>query len=637
MTILKLALRNVKTGINHYLSLILSLAFTVLVLFNFQNMIYSSTFAVLGTQNKEYIELLIQMVSFVLGCFMFFFIWYSTNVFLTRRKKEIGIYVFMGLSNDRIAKLYFLETVFAGLSALILGLLLGVLSCGLFQMILLAISDLTVEIRFRPAGKPAAVTAGIYGAIYLLFAVKGYLQIVRSNVLTMLSAARQNEYVRQKQRTLLIKAVFGVIVLFYGYFLAVKEDRTGKLGNAFLAVILVTAGVYLLFGGLLPLLFQAAARNKRFLYQNQRILWINSMVFRMKKNYRTYAMVCVLLLCSVTALATSFAMKSRYDNIIQFEQTYTFQLLTPRADLKEQAAAVIESQAELAVSSQIPILCIDNSVMNSGEYRVNYAVLSYRYLQKLAQETGMELPFAKPGEDQVIKLSRLYLLSMITDRTEITVQINGKIYPQIDDSTVPYMGYLQELMSFYLVSDQTYEELCPLGEEVYACNYRIASPDDFEAAKAALDQFIQTLPEKDTTSRVAIDPKNNDLDWIKVMYSMCIFMFLVFVLASGSIMFMKIYNDAFEEKERMKVMLSMGIDHTALQRSVRAELAATYGIPFVVMGISSCFSVDALAKMMYTRLTGVNLVSVAVVLLILGVWYAVSVYVYEKNACLACL
>ena len=71
--------------------------------------------------------------------------------------------------------MYLIESAFTGLSVLLLGLELGALSGGLFQMILLA--------------------------IYLFFAGKGYVSIVRSSVLNLISAARQSEYVREKRDT----------------------------------------------------------------------------------------------------------------------------------------------------------------------------------------------------------------------------------------------------------------------------------------------------------------------------------------------------------------------------------------------------------------------------------------------------
>lgn len=631
MRMMNLAFLNFKNGFKNYLSLVISLAFTILVLFNFQNIIYSGAFEVLGTRNKEYIDIIIQMISFILGCFMFFFIWYATNVFLTRRKKEIGIYVFMGLSNEQIGKMYFIETVLIGLSALFLGLIFGTLSTGLFQMILLLISDVTVDIQFRPKIRPIVITTLIYLAIYLIFVVKGYLGIVRSSVLNMISAAKQNEYVKQNQILLFLKSVLGLGILCTGYYLAVKEGRSNVMGNAFTAVVLVTIGVYLLFGGLLPFAFQALSRKKIFLYQKQRILWINNVIFRMKKNYRTYAMVCILMLCSVTALATGFAMRNRYDNILQFENTYTFQLLSSQNDLDAHAREAIEKNNEIVFSSQIPISSLDSSYINSGTYYNRYAILSYSRLKLLAEETNMEFSFEEPSDDETISISHLYLASLITERTNIKVDIAGKTYSQIDDVTIPYLGYLQESIRFFVVNDREYERLCPLGEELYTFNYRVKNLELFFQTRDNLDSMIKELKDEDI-GRVAIDPASNELDWVKVLHSICIFMFFVFILASGSIMFMKLYHDAFEERERYLVIMKMGVDQQILKKSISIELATAYGMTFLVMGISSYFSVGALAKMMYTNLGIVNIISVIIVLVILLVWYFLSVRAFMRNA-----
>ena len=631
MGMIRLAILNFKSGFKNYLSLVMSLAFTVLVFLDFQNILYSDAFEVLGTRNWEYVKLLIQTTSFVLGCFMVFFIWYSTNVFLTRRKKEIGIYVFMGLSNQKIGRLYLIEITLIGFSALGMGLVLGMLVSGLFQMILLAISDLTVEIRFRPALRPVLVTGAVYLAIYMVFAGKGYVNIVRSSVLGMISAAKQNEYVRQKYQILLRKAVLGIGILAYGYGLAMKEGSVSVIGNVFAAVILVTVGVYLLFGGMIPLIFQILAGRKSFLYGGGHTLWINSVIFRMKKNYRTYAMVSVLMLCSVTALAMGFAMKGRYENIVQFENTYTFQLLSSRNDLDQQARDLIEKESPIAVSSRIPILSLDQSLVKARENYSKYAFTSYSHLRQLALDTGMELNFSEPGEDEIFKISHLYLLSLITEQDNVKIEINGKAYQQTGDSDVPYLGYLQEYMSFYVLNDKEYEKLRSLGEELMAYNYRIGDQKCFAKIRENLDVLVQST-EENHTARVAIDPESNEIDWIKVLYSICIFMFLVFILASGSILFMKVYNDAFEEKERYRILQKIGTDKKVLRRAAAMELLAAYGVSFLVMGISSLFSVGALGKMMFTNLIGVNLISVLVVFVILAVWYCLSLWAYERNA-----
>lgn len=628
MRMTKLAFLNFKNSFKSYLSLIVSLAFTVLVFLNFQNILYSDAFEVLGAENKRNVDILIQVISFVLGCFMFFFIWYSTNVFLTKRKKEIGIYIFMGMTNQKIGKLYMIETALTGLVALILGIVFGMITTQLFQMILLAISDITVEIRFHFVIPPILITVGIYLVIYLVFVLKGYVNIVRSSVLNMISASKQNEYVRQKMGVLIIKAILGVGVLGSGYYLAVKEGGQEVMGNVLAAVILVTAGVYLLFGGLIPLIFQRLAKNKYFLYRKQRNLWVNNVIFRMKKNYRTYAMVCVLSLCSVTALATGFAMKYRYENIVHFRGTYTFQLLSNQTGLDGKARALLDEYGGVTYRSEIPILTLDSSLIE-GLYEQG-AVVPYSGLKRLAEDTGMEFDLKEPAGDEIIKASHLYLLSLMTDRSHVEVTINGKSYNQIKDTNIPYLGYLQESMSFYVVNDEEYEHLLPLGQELYTYNYQIADLERFEEAREALHTLTSNT-EENYTARVAIDPDSSDIDWIKVLYSICIFMFLVFILASGSIMFMKVYNDAFEEKERYLILKKMGFESKILHKSVAREVGMAYGIPFIVMSISSYFSVHALEQMMYTSLMSIQIGSVLIVLIIFVLCYCLSVSMYWRN------
>lgn len=400
MKMTRLALMNLKSSFKSYLSLVISLAFTILILFNFQNIIYSDTFAVLGQRNKEYIDMLVQTISIVLGCFMFFFIWYATNVFLTRRKREIGIYVFMGLSNRKIGGLYMIEISFVGAAAFAMGIGFGVLAAGLFQMIMLAVSDIAADINFQLSFAPIKVTALIFFIMYLIFALKGYWNITHSSVLSMLSAARQNEYVHMKKSGLFIKAVLGIIVLGGGYYLANKDGRYEMMENLIMATILVIVGVYLLFGGLIPLIFQLLVENKYFLYCRQRCLWVNQVIFRMKKNYRTYAIVCILGVCAVTALATGFAMRGRYYGIIDFDNQYTFQLLSNQDDLYEKAAALIQSESEITHQMSLPTLCADDDNL----------VVSYSDVKRIAEQVGITFSLPEPEENEVIELSHLILL-----------------------------------------------------------------------------------------------------------------------------------------------------------------------------------------------------------------------------------
>lgn len=631
MRILNLAIQNMKRSFRNYSSLVFSLSFTIIIFFNFQNLLCSDIFIGLGQHNKDYIEILVQVLSFIMGCFLFFFIWYATNVFLTRRKKEIGIYVFMGLTNQKIGTLYMWEMTIVGLVTLVLGIGLGMITSRLFQMILLAVSEIAVEIGFHFSLQPVLSTAAVYLVIYLLFVGKGYYHIVKSSVLDMVTASRQNEFVKQNPILLVLKALLGTGILAAGYYIAIKDGGYEVFTNVLSAVILVVAGIYLIFGGLMPLLFQGLAARKRFLYHRERILWINNVIFRMKKNYRTYAMVCVLMLCSVTVLATSFAFKNRYKNMINFRNTYTFQLLSNQTGLDERARALIEEDNRIAYGNQIDILQLDASLVSAMFEESGYCFVAYSQLKQAAEEVGLSFELPEPASDEVVNVEQLHMLDLFTDKSNIQVTVNGKTYRQIQQTSVPYLGYLQELLSFYMVNDEEYERLSQLGIQLHTYNYRIEDIYNFEASREKLDVLVSNTDEN-YTGRITIDPYNNDIEWIKVSYSLCIFLFMVFIMASGSILFMKLYNDAFEEKDRFIVLMKMGISKKELRRAVSKQLLAIYAGPFLLMAVSSWFSVHALEKLMVERLLSVNIVSVTVILLFLALCWLISVPVYLKNA-----
>lgn len=621
MRMLRLSFMNFRNGFKSYLSLVLSLSFSILVLYNFQNIIYSEAFAALGQRNKQYIDMLIQTVSVVLVCFLFFFVWYATNVFLTRRKREIGIYIFMGMSNRRIGSLYMIEISFVGITALLAGIGFGMLFAGLFQLVMGAVSDTEIDVRFWGSYKPVVFTAASFLVVYLIFALKGYWNIVRSSVLSMISAARQNEYVHRKSPVLMLKAVLGILVLAAGYVLADRGSNQDLLANALLAVVLVIAGVYLLFGGMIPLVFQALAGRKTFLYSGQRCLWVNQTIFRMRKNYRTYAMVSIIGICSATALATGFAMRERYNNMILFDNQYTFQLLTNQPNLGERAARLIQGEADIACQTSLEALSVDRE----------HLVVAYSDVKRAAQEGGLASIVREPADNETFYLSHQMLLSLIMGNKQIPVTLGDEIFQETEVIRQPYVGYMQKQMGcFYIVSDTAYERLRQKSQTLYIHNYKIADDTDFERARAAIDVLISNTDEN-YTGRVAVNPFDNDLDWVKVLYALCIFMFLVFIVAGGCIMFMKLYNDAFEEKERYLVLKKIGFSSRMLAASIAQELLGAYMLPFVVMTVSAYFSVNALGRMMYTNLFSIYVVSMLVVLAVFALCYILSVAVYRKN------
>lgn len=139
-------------------------------------------------------------------------------------------------------------------------------------------------------------------------------------------------------------------------------------------------------------------------------------------------MVCVLMICAVTALATGVAMNNRYNSIVHFENTYTYQILATSSNLDNEFKQAIEKENDVLYHSYIEILQLPDEATANG---YTTAILNYSQLKKLAQDVNLEFNFKEPKNDEIIDVSKLYLLSVITDEDLSDVKINNKNYHQI--------------------------------------------------------------------------------------------------------------------------------------------------------------------------------------------------------------
>lgn len=630
MSLFKLAYSNFKRSVKNYVALIISLSFSIFTFFNFQNIVFSNAMDILKEKNSDYISIIIQVISIVLVIFVFFFIWYATNVFLAQRKKDIGIFTFMGLDNGKIGKMYVIEVGMIAFLSLIIGLGSGVLFSKLFTMVLLKISDISVDVSFTFSIVPVIMTVALFTSIFAVMIIKGYINILKSSVLEMLSAAKHNELKQERGIWSLLKVIIGLVLISGGYYCALQVGDMSSFIYILYAVVLVIIGIYFLYNGVIPFIIRKLTRNKIFLYQKERALWINNLAFRLKKNYRAYAMVTILMICSVTVLATSFAMKQRYDNISHFRETYTYSVMATKPLDGKEIAEGIKQENEIEYSNEFSYISLNKDIVKTKYIYSQYGIVSYSQLKEAAENANIEFDIPKLNNDQVVNLTRLYLMDISDPADNPKVNISGIDYQIVKDTSTPYLGLLQENINTYVVSDDTYEGLKNDGQEYYLYNYKIKDPYNYLASKDYLDSLLQEGP-TDNVAYLANDPNGGDIAWVRVLYSICIFLFLVFILASGSIIFMKLSNEAFEDKERYIILKKLGISERALVKSIKNEIRFAYYCPFILMLISSYFSVHALANVMKTELYAINIISAIVILVMFYIIYNISVITFKKK------
>ena len=613
MSLFSLAVSNFKRSVREFAMLVLSLSFSVFIFFNFQNVIYSRAMDVLLEFRKDLIDSVIEAASIVFVVFLFFFVWYAANVFLNQRKKEIGIYIFMGLDNKRISKMYALESAMVGMPALFSGILLGLLFSKLFQMLLLKLSEISVDVEFSFSLPPVLNTAGMFVIIYGLMILKGCWTLKNSSVLNLLSGAKQKEIRKENKILTVLRVGLGMAALILGYLAALDTEGYQALIRMVQAVVLVILGVYLLYSGLIPSILRVLTRSKNFLYRRERTLWVNNLAFRIKKNYRTYAMVTILMICSVTVMALSIALKQRYDKAANFDRVYTCQVLNYDGTLDgEEILQGIQKENPVEYWNEYTLLNLPSELFHTKYDQVMYVLVPYSQVKEGAERAGLDFPYKELKDNQAVDLFHEILFSMADVSGNDSVEIGEKTYEEIDITTTPYLGKIQTYAEMYMVSDKTWEELKDQGTEIYAYNYRLENPENIDASKG----YLNNLTKDGMTGVSYTEDTLNEDSYIRVTYSLCLFMFVTLMLAAGSIIFLKIGNENYEDAQRYEILEKIGISRKALGKAVRNEICFAYYCPFLLMTVTSYFSVKALGNIMREDLLWVNLWSALFVLVL---------------------
>ena len=127
----KIAINNVKKSFKDYTIYFLTIAFAVCIFYSFNSIGAQKAVLEMTNSTGDYIDL-IQMFISILSVFVSFIlsglILYANNFLIKKRKKELAIYMTLGMSKGKISKIFISETLIVGVGSLVVGLLLGLLA-----------------------------------------------------------------------------------------------------------------------------------------------------------------------------------------------------------------------------------------------------------------------------------------------------------------------------------------------------------------------------------------------------------------------------------------------------------------------------------------------------------------------------
>ena len=324
----KLALRNVRRSFRDYGVYLLTLTFGVCLFYTF-NSIEGQGAIVYLSQNKnpmvEPILLLIDIFSVFVAVVLACLILYANRFLLRRRKRELGTYLLLGLSQGQVSRLLFLETGLIGLISLAAGLALGVaaslgmsaLTLTMFEMDMSAL----LALNFSPAA--AGKTALYFGIIFLLVMALSGVQVSKSKLIDLIHGERKNEVLKPRPLMVaVVQLVFGVACLAAAYAILLTFGMALAVAVPFLCFPMLglgTLGTLLIFRSLSGFVMKFVQNRPGLYFKNLNVFTLRQWLSKVHTTYLAQTVVCILLLLAIGITASSLGLNSTLNSMTDGE------------------------------------------------------------------------------------------------------------------------------------------------------------------------------------------------------------------------------------------------------------------------------------------------------------------------------
>ena len=192
VTLSELSLRNAKRQARDYLVYFVTVVMAAALLYSFNGLVFSQEIITLS-KGISVLPLMIVLASVVVVCVFGWLVAYATRFMLLRRGRELGLYLLIGLENQQLARLFFLENLAVGGCALVLGTALGGLFYQAFRAIILALFGLPYAFSFGFSLPALGLTVLYFALIYLFALRRSRKYIRRANIHDLIYVDRANE------------------------------------------------------------------------------------------------------------------------------------------------------------------------------------------------------------------------------------------------------------------------------------------------------------------------------------------------------------------------------------------------------------------------------------------------------------
>ncbi|XZH03984.1 FtsX-like permease family protein [Clostridium perfringens] len=669
----KIALNNVRKSFKDYSIYFLTLTLGVCIFYAFNSIGDQKAFLELGKRQAEYIKVLQSLISGIsvfISCVLGGLILYANNFLVKKRKKELGIYMTLGMGKNKISKILTYETALVGIISLVVGLGVGIIvSQGISAFASKLFEVSLSNYKFLLSTDAILKTVLYFGIIFILVMIFNTFVISKYKLIDMLTAAKKNEDIKIKNPILTAIIFFislGLLGVAYKLVIKVGLNPTDRM--FLVSIVLGILGTLLLFFSLAGFVLYVLQRNKNVYLKGLNIFVLRQMNSKINTNFLSMTVICLMLFLTISTLSTGLSFKNALEkgleNTTPFDASATYyidedsKIKTAEESIKElgfkfnpEDKIVSYNEYKLEKTNLESLLNKNAEGKNKKEiveamtYKGTNAISisSYNDIRALSGEKSVSL-----ANNEVLISSNLgeveNTLKNILKNNE-KIEIDGKEYKIANNALIGEGKVIKEAFestgmtnNFFtlIVPDNIVSNLKPIANKINI-NFPKNSNEEERVQKlfneyrdGVVDSSKYGFVNGYTKARIYED--NNGMTNIVLFIG--IYLGVIFLISSTAVLALQQLSEASDSIDRYKSLRRIGVSQKMINKSIFTQVSIYFGLPLVVALVHSIVAikvVNGFLTMFNRPDIGVSSLVTALIMVIVYGGYFYATYTGYKS------
>lgn len=620
----KLALKNVKKSIKNYAVYFLTLSFAVCIFYAFNSV--GAQGKLLATNgDKEIITMMGEVigyisvfVSIVLGCLII----YANNFLIKRRKKELGLYMSLGMQKGKISKMLVLEELIIGAASLVCGIISGIIISQFLALLTVKLFNVT-NVSFSIVISLDAMIKSIvyFGIIFILVMIFNVIIVSKYKLIDLITAHRKNEKIKMKNPIVAgIIFIISIILIGVAYRLVLKVGFNPQDMKFKMSILLGVVGTLLFFYGLTGFIILILSRIKSIYYKKLNVFTVRQMGSKINTNFISMAVISLMLFITISLIAASVGFKTQ--NIGAYTPySATISSMDSTMNLEQALKEENFKMPEGAKLSYISMKTLPNVTYQSefSKYADDTLKSSYLWKSSNGESSGIDFMSLSDynnnlrlegkgavnlGENQILITSD----SNYMDKTlNSFIENDGKIKIGNTEYTLKEKKIISDNLTTsqgatnfltIIINDNALKD----GKTQYQYLNINYNKNDVQASEKYINNFFNNKPyktigksEKDGIG-ILLSTQIGIMQGQSQMTTMILYIGLyigaIFLVASAAVLALQQLSEASDSYDRYVALRKIGASKKQINRSIFVQTLAYFALPLIlglvhsVVGIS---------------------------------------------------